>query len=135
MNPEGQLEDCAPGAYLWVIRHFLGLLPLPLFPGCTKGTKFDWPTLSTGCRRAFKNHSLARDVDTEIARLLNELPEENLRLVKMLMSFLRRMAAKRCEGKSSLRRASLRALCAYFSGAMFIRPFWPGEGEQVVLRF
>ncbi|ENN80790.1 uncharacterized protein LOC109533267 [Dendroctonus ponderosae] len=132
LSPNGHLESSAPGAYLWVIRHFLGLLPLPLFPSFTKGANFDWLLLSTGCRRAFKCHSLARDsLDTAIARFLNALPQENLRLIKMLICLLRRLAAKRIpEGKASLSRASLKALSCYFSGALFVRPFWPGGKDQ-----
>lgn len=43
--------SCLPGALLWILRHFLGLLPLPILPHYTDGETFQWIKLSEHCWR------------------------------------------------------------------------------------
>ncbi|KAB0799626.1 hypothetical protein PPYR_07506 [Photinus pyralis] len=42
---------CSPGALLWVIRHFIGLLPVELLPKRIGNVKYNWMRLSKPCAK------------------------------------------------------------------------------------
>lgn len=50
-------EEYSPGSFFWVIRHFFGLLPLPILPSYTKDVHFYWNTLADKCKSVFKYHA------------------------------------------------------------------------------
>lgn len=58
LNLKELIEKCVylqfkklPGALLWIIRHFIGLLPLPLMPHYTNNKFFNWKKLSLMCKQ------------------------------------------------------------------------------------
>lgn len=51
----------APGAYFWLIRHFLGLLPIPLLPSYSQEIRFDWISLSDKCKNFLQHYESQRD--------------------------------------------------------------------------
>ncbi|KAF2896213.1 hypothetical protein ILUMI_09972 [Ignelater luminosus] len=119
----------SPGAPLWVLRHFLGLLPLPLLPQYTNGRKYAWRNLSTACKisltdyvtRGRKNY----DLITKLAQELLHLPTENFLLAATLFNFLRMMSVLP-EGEPKINKNTVFALVKYFSSSLFLRPFRPG---------
>lgn len=46
----------SPGILLWILRHFLGLLPLPLLPDYANGQYFSWKRLAQLCKRSFMKY-------------------------------------------------------------------------------
>lgn len=57
-----------PGALLWVIRQFIGLLPLPVLPHYADGKFFHWNKLGNYCRSYLKRFD-----DEERAYKINTL--------------------------------------------------------------
>lgn len=49
-----KLSSFQPGTYLWVIRHFLGILPIPLIPKYSNEISIDWNRLSDQCQDYLK---------------------------------------------------------------------------------
>ncbi|VEN60248.1 unnamed protein product [Callosobruchus maculatus] len=121
------------GTYFWLLRHFLGLLPIPLLPSYTHGTYFDWNYLAERCKRFFKdqNRSMCNIIDYDIAMNLNFLPFEHFLLVSYMMVFLRKVCQKSINN-SQFDKESLKVVVNYYCGSMFMRPYRPGEKVEAM---
>ncbi|CAG9857196.1 unnamed protein product [Phyllotreta striolata] len=113
------------GAYFWIIRHFLGLLPLPLLPPCTSTRKYSWRNLSSKCRNVLKSKPRYKEdcnsLNYLISSSLNSLPNEHIMLLNAVVIFLRKIL------KVNLSKTIFRTLISYYCDAVFIRPFKPGN--------
>ncbi|KAL1500936.1 hypothetical protein ABEB36_006352 [Hypothenemus hampei] len=103
------------GAYFWMLRHFLGLLPLPLLPSYTNNVIFNWRALA----KKLNNKTLC---PTDIQSTLLKLPEKNLLLLYVLIQFLRKTSMRNSQ---SLNKSTLKYLIIYFSKVLFQRPYQP----------
>lgn len=68
LDLKSKIEQCIlprinkiPGALLWIIRHFIGLLPLPLLASYADGRFFRWTELSETCRKYFSEDNPRKD--------------------------------------------------------------------------
>ncbi|XP_057671539.1 uncharacterized protein LOC130903452 [Diorhabda carinulata] len=113
----------SPGAFFWIIRHFLGLLPIPLFPAVTCNQKFPWKELSQQIKHVSQYNLTEREYKLlyTIASALNNLPQEHLSLLNILVMFIRNISKKKCC------KTSLKDLAKYYCDAVFVRPFQPGH--------
>lgn len=50
-----RIPNYLPSTYMWLIRHFLGLLPIPLLPQFSNNILFEWNRLSDQCQDYLKN--------------------------------------------------------------------------------
>ncbi|CAH1109189.1 unnamed protein product [Psylliodes chrysocephalus] len=114
------------GAYFWIIRHFLGLLPIPLIPKITSTHRYNWEELSRKCRNLlrtnkFRNRKEFNFFNYSIAKSLNNLPKEHILMLNTVVVFIREVSKE----KSS--ENILQSLLRYYCDAVFIRPFTPGH--------
>nr|CAH7737312.1 unnamed protein product [Callosobruchus chinensis] len=121
------------GSYFWLLRHFLGLLPIPLLPDYTNGIYFDWNYLAERCKRFFKDQhrSVCNVIDYDIAMNLNFLPFEHFLLLSYMMVFLRKVCQKSVND-SKLDKESLKFIVNYYCASMFMRPYRPGEKVEAM---
>lgn len=115
-------RDVHPLTYLWIIRHFLGLLPLPLFTRYSNGKKFRWVELARQCRRYRMQSSF--QLDSNISWSIQRLPEHHIMLIHELMKFFQRISVRRYSDK--LDKSSVTSVVNYFSSSLFVRPYRPG---------
>ncbi|XP_050300917.1 uncharacterized protein LOC126739326 isoform X2 [Anthonomus grandis grandis] len=127
-------ENYTPGSYFWVLRHFFGLLPVPVCPKYTKGAKFEWASLAEECKYLLKNHDKNKKglLDYDIAQNINMLPIENGNMLSIMVKFLRKLSVKKTTFKEKQKydRMTLKLICEYFSPCMFDRPFRPGGSQR-----
>ncbi|EEZ98817.2 hypothetical protein TcasGA2_TC004423 [Tribolium castaneum] len=119
----GQLrykKDIQPLTFLWLIRHFLGVLPLPLFTKYSNGRKYNWDFLASQCQK----HRTCYQLDLEISWAIHRLPKAHVVLIYTLINFFRNISLKRYSDK--LDKTSVTALVVYFSSSLFVRPYRPG---------
>ncbi|XP_066138534.1 uncharacterized protein [Euwallacea fornicatus] len=67
-------KDFSPGAYFWLLRHFLGLLPIPLLPAYTGGINFEWKSVANECKKYFNcynSYEQKRNLEYNIAQWKN----------------------------------------------------------------
>ncbi|KAJ8918030.1 hypothetical protein NQ315_011486 [Exocentrus adspersus] len=121
--------DEAPGAYFWIIRHFLGLLPIPLLPTYSGDVRFEWSNLSEKCRYFLQHYESERSkkylLDYKIAENLSLLPFEHFLLLTILIHFVRRLSQKTRHGRQ-INRKSLLFLSKYYGASTCVRPYTPG---------
>ncbi|XP_060524257.1 uncharacterized protein LOC132700752 isoform X2 [Cylas formicarius] len=118
-----------PGVYLWTIRHFLGLLPLPVLPRYTNNVTFFWTELSRQCRVYLKNDaddSELDHLDRGIAETMSLLPVENLMMLNLWITFSMKISCKSVRGRQFTNRRNLVNIAKYYCSAIFVRPFQPG---------
>ncbi|XP_063908684.1 uncharacterized protein LOC135126589 isoform X2 [Zophobas morio] len=122
----GKLHHCdkmPPSSLFWLLRHFLGLLPLPLFPHFTDGRSYNWEYLATQCRLS-KMDSDA-ELESEIAWWVHRLPKVNIMLIYTLINFLRKISTRR-RSSTKLNWENIMAATTYFGPSLFVRPYRPG---------
>ncbi|CAH0559428.1 unnamed protein product [Brassicogethes aeneus] len=108
-----------PITYFWIIRHFLGILPLPIFVNYEK-----WKSIASNCHQilsSLKPYDLKK-LDGNIAESLNLLSDANI----MFLDLFREVFAKLCENRYRISRRSAYSVAKYFGPCMFVRPFRPG---------
>ncbi|KRT81369.1 hypothetical protein AMK59_6009, partial [Oryctes borbonicus] len=85
-----------PGILLWILRHFIGLLPLPLLPEYTNGQHFSWRRLAQFCKRSFMRYATVevnnRLLICKLAQELARLPPANLLLLSVMLDFIRALS-------------------------------------------
>lgn len=118
-------ENTHPESWFWLIRHFLGLLPIPLFPKYSNGHKFDWEYMAMKC----KLYGHKSELDFDIAWRLMMLPESHIIMAHSLINFLR-LVAKKIDRKVNKRNALI--LTKYFSSTLFIRPYRLENNTEVL---
>ncbi|XP_044259455.1 uncharacterized protein LOC123007970 [Tribolium madens] len=120
----GQLYEKSihPLTFFWIIRHFLGVLPLPLFAKYSNGRKFNWEFLAGQCRKHKMRASY--QLDLEISWAIHRLPQAHIALIYALVNFFRTISLRRYSDK--LDKTSVTSLVVYFSSSLFVRPYRPG---------
>ncbi|XP_066256851.1 uncharacterized protein [Euwallacea similis] len=124
-----------PGAYFWLLRHFLGLLPLPLLPAYTGGVNFNWKSLANKCKKYFKchnNYDQRGNLESDIAQEVSMLPMQNLTLLNVFIQLIRVISLKRTKRsyQCQFNRKSLEVLVNYYCPSLFIRPYQPHSLEK-----
>ncbi|XP_022920033.2 uncharacterized protein [Onthophagus taurus] len=119
-----------PGVILWVIRHFMGLLPIPLLPSYSDEKYFNWYQLARVCKQTFLQHRIV-DVNNglltaKIAKDLLRLPSSNLLLFAILVQFIRLIASNKY-AKKRLNHLTAYYMVRYFCSTLFLRPYTPGK--------
>ncbi|CAG9768805.1 unnamed protein product [Ceutorhynchus assimilis] len=129
---DSNLEGNLPGTYFWLIRHFMGLLPLPLFPKFTNGIHFHWNSVANECKMAFKtcDNRERNRLDYDIAQCLDALPIQNGMLINILMKFIRKICMRTVRGHYKFNKNSLITLSKYFCESLFVRPYIPGHLQK-----
>ncbi|GJQ76512.1 hypothetical protein Trydic_g2217 [Trypoxylus dichotomus] len=125
-----------PGVLLWILRHFIGLLPLPLLPEYTNGQHFSWKRLAQFCKRSFMKYTTIevnnRLLICKLAEELSRLPHANLLLLTAMLNFVRALARERCGSNiRNFNRLEALYLVRYFSSSIFLRPYNPGRVSKV----
>lgn len=64
------LSNYLPGTYFWLIRHFIGLLPIPLLPKYANGVTFDWRYLAEKCKTFLKKYQSHQEKKFELDYIL-----------------------------------------------------------------
>ncbi|XP_030752066.1 uncharacterized protein LOC115879390 [Sitophilus oryzae] len=124
------IQGYPTGSYFWLLRHFLGLLPLPLLPTYTNGCWFDWVDIGEECRYVLKyfrggSSSGRHRLDQEIADSMNMLPWQNLILLDLLVKFIRKICCP--YHPNNINKESLITLGKFFCGSVLLRPYTPGN--------
>ncbi|CAH1183435.1 unnamed protein product [Phaedon cochleariae] len=146
---QGSLEDCfnmkeelifqvpcnmsdyqSPGSYFWLIRHFLGLLPIPLLPKYFHKFTYDWENLGKKCQMVLSHNKYDANsnyqVNNSIARYIDSLPTEHFLLLTTLVNFIRKIAFR----FGVLHKHNFVCLAKYYCGSVFIRPYRPGHRDD-----
>nr|XP_023025401.1 uncharacterized protein LOC111513424 isoform X1 [Leptinotarsa decemlineata] len=122
-----------PETYFWLIRHFLGLLPISLLPKYAGGFVFDWEVLAKNSKNIIcydrRNQDEKKLLDYLIAKSLNNLPAQHLLLFSVLIIFFLKVS-QRLVKPYGLNRQTLLSLLQYYCGSIFTRPYRPGYGES-----
>ncbi|XP_066138533.1 uncharacterized protein [Euwallacea fornicatus] len=128
-------KDFSPGAYFWLLRHFLGLLPIPLLPAYTGGINFEWKSVANECKKYFNcynSYEQKRNLEYNIAQKIGMLPMQNLTFLNAFIQLLRVISFKKTKRSNQYQfnRKSLKALVNYYCPSLFIRPYQPQSFEK-----
>ncbi|XP_076253174.1 uncharacterized protein LOC143191689 [Rhynchophorus ferrugineus] len=123
-NYHKNIQNYHPKIYFWVLRHFFGLLPLPLLPTYTNGIWFDWHSIANECLYILRNPrgSNRNILDHEIMGSINMLPLQNRILLQTFIDFLKKI----CISRNKFYNRRLYYLAKYFSQSLLCRPYRPG---------
>ncbi|KAK9890631.1 hypothetical protein WA026_011991 [Henosepilachna vigintioctopunctata] len=118
-----------PQSFLWLIEHFLGMLPIPLLPHYSNGVHLEWLYLSEQCKKLFQHYHKERrisyDLDYDVTREMSKLPTQHYLLLNLHMIFMREVSFFMNKNKKICRRNAT-YYTKYFTPSIFIRPFRPG---------
>ncbi|KAF5284492.1 hypothetical protein FQA39_LY17027 [Lamprigera yunnana] len=130
---------CSSGALLWLVRHYIGLLPIQILPKRINDVKYVWSKLAKECQNALHSGCsvkpkedvlLTHKVTSEMLRL----PPSHISLIMTLLHFLRALAVLPFD-EPNVDKKSLYSLVRYFSGSIFVRPFCPGADNKNELQY
>lgn len=100
LNLKELIEKCVfwqikklPGVLLWIIRHFIGLLPLPLLSDYADGKFFNWKKLSRLCKRYLTLNNEDSHEEYKLNTLLMQLYPFLLKFEFCLMQLLQKFNA------------------------------------------
>ncbi|KAF5270411.1 hypothetical protein FQR65_LT05599 [Abscondita terminalis] len=116
---------CQPGTYLWVIRHYLGLLPVQILPKRIGNTKFMWWKIGRECEASLKSRKCS-EMTYQVIKELLRLPVSNFLMLMSVVSFLRELSVLP-KGEPTVNKKSVYVLVKYFSASIFTRPFRPSD--------
>ncbi|XP_044753857.1 uncharacterized protein LOC123313172 [Coccinella septempunctata] len=132
LNFKHTLLDGSPQSYIWLIEHFLGLLPIPLLATYINGYNFNWFYLSEECRGIFYDRSYRRKVinfdycDRHLHNEIAKLPPQHKLLLNEHIEFMRSISFI----DERRRKRSVIYYCKYFTSSLLIRPFRSGLNDN-----
>ncbi|GLV31944.1 Cytochrome P450 6a19 [Carabus blaptoides fortunei] len=108
----------APGVPIWLLRHFLELLPTPIFP--PQNDAHHWRNLSTKCHK-----SSSKEIKDIVAKELACLPARNLTFLFEFFELIRSLATDDFVDSS----ISI-IFVKYFASSLFSRPYMSEVAES-----
>ncbi|KAL3268369.1 hypothetical protein HHI36_007485 [Cryptolaemus montrouzieri] len=122
-----------PQSFLWLIEHFLGLLPIPLLPPYLQEKRLNWLLLSKQCKGIFQRyHETKRinyNLDDEIVSEMSKLPPQHSLLLDLQIRFMREISF--FPEKLSRKKSKLIYYTKYFTASIFLRPFRSGLEQSI----
>lgn len=123
----------SPKSFLWLIEHFLGLLPIPLLPVYMNGKNFEWFLLSLKCEDIGFDKNYKRKIlntnycDHQIHKELAKLPSQHKLLLNQHMEFIRNISFL----EKTRKKRTIFYYSKYFTASLIIRPFRSGLNENL----
>ncbi|XP_063243018.1 uncharacterized protein LOC134542574 [Bacillus rossius redtenbacheri] len=115
-----------PGVPLWVLRHFFGTLPKPLFRRDFWGYVINQAIVAV--QHVVNNYDFAvTPIHNIIARRVSALPSEEHAVLARLVRLVRDLAAGPGGVSAGRRKRRVVALVEYFADSLCARPYFPGS--------
>ncbi|XP_045475546.1 uncharacterized protein LOC123681277 [Harmonia axyridis] len=132
LNTKHPKLDGTAQSFIWLIEHFLGLLPLPLLAPYMNGYYFNWFYLSQKCTGIFNDKNYKRKTknfnycDIQIHTEISRLPAQHKLLLNEHIEFIRNISFINERKKMK----NVIYYSKYFTACLLLRPFRSGLNEN-----